>query len=308
MKFLKSNTVKLGLKFIVTTVLIYLVFRYVGVEKVYNELYNLNANYIFLAFLFTFPLIFFKAIRWKGIVSIFNTSIRTGTSVIYTLISIAFAIVTPSRLGEFIKVKYLTDKTRIRYLKSFSTVVIDKGFDIIAMVFLGLLGFSFLDATAKWANLFVAVFFLYLLILVFVFLFFDKFLTFVPYFLPKKYREGFKKIALTRIIYLKSILISLVIWLILSIQAFLILNSLEVKTSLLITITAIPLMALSAIVPISIGGIGVRELIAISFFSLLGVSAEKSAIFSLLYTFISSGIPAIAGAFLHFFYKKAKVF
>lgn len=304
MKFLTSKAAKLTLKLIITIVLIFLVFRYIGIKNVYSEISNVNIYYILLSFLFTFLLVLFKAIRWKGIVSIFNASIKTGTSIIYTLISIAFSFVTPSKLGELVKVKYLVDKTGIRYLTSFVTVVTDKIFDVIAMAFLGLLGFSLLGIS-KWKVPFIAGFVLYLIALILIFIYFEKVIASMPRFIPKKYKEGFSKINLTKGIYLKSLLISLVIWIILSIQAFFILKSLGVNASLFITITAVPLMALSSLVPISIGGIGIRELIAISFFSLLGVGAEKSAVFSLTYTFISSGIPAIAGAFLNFFYKKA---
>lgn len=304
MEFIKSKTTKFILKLAITVILIYLLFRFIGIEKVYNELSNVNLYYIFLSLLFTFPLIFFKALRWKGIVGIFNKSLKIGPSIVYTLISIAFALVTPSRLGEFIKVKYLVDKTRVTYLVSFITVVVDKVFDIIAMIFLALLSFSLIELFSRWKNIFIVSFFVYLLILILVFIYFEKVLAIVPYLLPKKYQEGFKRIAITKIIYLKSIIISLIIWLILGVQSFIIFYSLGIKMPLLITLGGISLMALSAMVPISIGGIGIRELIAISFFSIMGINAEKSAVFSLMYTFVTSGIPAITGAFLYMLLKK----
>lgn len=67
---------------------------------------------------------------------------------------------------------------------------------------------------------------------------------------------------------------------------------------------AVPLMALSSQLPISFGGIGVRELVAVYLFSTIGIAAEKSAAFSLIYTFVSFIVPAIIGAFLYLKLKR----
>jgi len=175
---------------------------------------------------------------------------------------------------------------------------------VIAIVFLALIGLSLLEEFSNWSHLFVAAFFVYVVILIIFFSFLDKFINMVPIFLPKRYKERFKNINLTRKVFLSSIALSFGIWIVLSIQAFLILNSLGISTSILIVISIVPLMALSSIVPFSLGGIGIREIIAISFLLVIGITAEKSAIFSLFYTFISTGVPAIIGGFLHLFYKK----
>ena len=305
MKFLNSNIIKFILKLAVSVVLIYLIFKFVGINKVYNELVDINLLYIFISIFFTIFLIIFKAIRWKNIIGMFHTNLNIVSSIRYTLISIGFSLVTPGKVGEFIKVKYLTDKTGIRYLKSFITVVVDKGFDIVAMLFLALLGLSLLNEFADWSHLLISGFIIYLLILILILVFFDNVLKIIPYFLPTRYKGSLKRMVLTRKLYLESIILSLVIWIILSIQAFFIIKSLGVSVSFFMIISVVPLMALSSLIPISIGGIGVREVIAIFFFLLIGVTAEKSTVFSLLYTFITAGIPAITGTFLHLSYKKS---
>ena len=134
MRILKSNTLKFIFKLLVSITLLFLIFRFIGVNKVYNELLNANIYYMAAAlFLVIFP-IFFKAIRWRSIIQIFNKTITIKSSINYTLISIAFSIVTPGRLGEFIKAKYLVDSSNMGYIKSIVTVVIDKIFDIILSI------------------------------------------------------------------------------------------------------------------------------------------------------------------------------
>ena len=299
MNFLKSNVVKLALKLTISVVLIYFVFRFIGINKIYKELVNANVYYIAISLFFTVFLIIFKAIRWKNIIGMFNIGLNLGSSVKYTLISIAFSLITPSKLGEFIKVKYLTDKTGVRYLKSFITVVIDKGFDIVAMTFLAFLGLMSLQEFSNWSNVFRSLFFIYSILLILVFVLFDQVLKLVYRIVPKKYKESFKRMKFSRMLYLKSIVLSLIIWVILSTQASFILKSLGMSSSLLLAISIVPLMALANFVPISLGGIGIREVIAISFFIVIGISAEKSIVFSLMYTFITAGVPALIGSFLN---------
>ena len=208
MKLLKSNKFKLILKLIVSIVLLSLIFRFIGIGKIYNELLNTNLYYIALSILFIFFEIFFRAIRWNAIVQIFNKSISVASAMYYTLISIAFGFVTPGRLGEFVKAKYLVDRTNISYLKSFMTVVIDKIFDVMALVFLGLAGFSFFGKEIIKSNYPILALILYILILVLVFVFFDKVLILINNFLPQKYRGNFKNFNIGRGFYAKSIFLS----------------------------------------------------------------------------------------------------
>jgi len=299
MKFLKSNAVKIPLKIIVSTLLLLLVFRIINLKQAYTELINANIFYILLSVLFLVFPIYFKAMRWKYIVQLFNTHISLTRSVIYTIISVAFGNITPGRVGEFIKAKFLVDKTDIKYLTSIMTLVIDKIFDILALVLLGLWGLSFLGGVAEETRYFAYAFVLFLLILVLVFAYFDNATALLYRILPSKYKSGYKKLHIKRGFYAKSMAFSLLIWFFISLQAFFVLNAIGVSASLYLVMGLIPLMSISSMLPISIGGIGVRELVAISFLLVVGVSAEKATVFSLLFTLINVVLPTIMGAILH---------
>tara|TARA_Y100000310_G_C20701447_1_gene830348 strand:+ start:4129 stop:5022 length:894 start_codon:yes stop_codon:yes gene_type:complete len=294
------------LKLTVSIILIFLIFCYIGINKVYNELLNANFYYITAAlFAVTFQIIL-KAIRWKSIIQIFNKTINTKSSINYTLISLAFSIVTPGRVGEFIKAKYLVDKTEIGYLKSISSVVIDKVFDIITVILLGLVGLSFLQQNFLPSDYFVYALAAYIAALISIYIFLGKIHNVITNFLPKKFKESFGKLRITRRFYIRSLIFSLFIWLTLSLQAFFVIKALSVQqVSFYVIVVVVPLMAISSMIPVSLGGLGVREVVAIYFLSLLGVPAEKSAIFSLLYTFLAFGIPAAIGAVL-FLRRKRK--
>ncbi|MBI2523114.1 flippase-like domain-containing protein [Candidatus Woesearchaeota archaeon] len=301
MKLLKSS----GFKVLLSVILLFLVFRLIGFQEIYAVLLSVNLSYILISFVFVLLLILLKAVRWRNIAAAFKANISLADSINYTLISFTFGFVTPGRVGEFIKGKYLADKTKAGYFKSFLTAVIDKAFDIASLFGSALLGIAFLDINLPFSDLFIYLFISYIIILILIFLFFDKSLKFAKFFLPKKYRDDLEPLSITRKIYLSSLGISFLIWIFLSAAAFFILKSMDIPAvSLLIVMIAVPLMALSSQLPISFGGIGVRELVAVYLFSTIGIAAEKSAAFSLIYTFVSFIVPAIIGAFLYLKLKR----
>ena len=303
MKLFKQNIIKTAVKIIISFALIYTILRFIGVNKVFSEIINADPFFVFISLLLTILLVVLKAVRWRNVVHTFNIKLGLMDSIKFTIMSLSFSIITPAKIGEFIKAKYLVDKTQSHYMRSFVTVLIDKGFDVTAMAFLALLGTSFLKEFAQWHGILIAIFFAYLGMLAIFFCFFWKALRIIFHFAPRKYKDSISKVKFTRQFFLISILLSLGIWLVLSFQAFFILKSLAVPASLLITISVVPLMALSSLAPFSFGGIGIREVIAISFLLALGISPEKSTVFSLLYTFMGAGVPAIIGGFMHFFRK-----
>jgi len=300
MKFLKSSAFKITL----SAVVIFLIFRAIGAEEIYAALLSANIYYIAISFALVLQIILLKSIRWRNIAAAFNIKIGLVDSVNYTLISYAFAFITPGRVGEFIKTKYLADKSNAGYFKSFITVAIDKIFDLIALLGSALLGIVFLDISLPFSDFLIFPFALYAVALVSTFLFFEKALKLAKYLIPKRYRDNLKVLSIRREFYLTSLGMSFLIWVILSAAAFFILRSLGIfEASLTAVMIAVPLMAFSSQLPISFGGIGIRELAAIYFLSSIGVTPGKSAAFSLIYTFVSFVAPAIIGAV---FYARVK--
>jgi glycosyltransferase 2 family protein len=304
MKFFKSDSIKFLVKISVSIILLILIIRFIGIDVIYNELLGADMRYILISTFFVTFLIFFKAMRWNTIVNIFNKKIDLSSSLKYTLISHAFGIVTPGRIGEFIKAKYLADRTKIGYLKSIITVVFDKIFDVITVILFALIGLALFKQNFITNDYFVISLIVYSVALAVAFSYSGKVLKSIKSLLSSKYKKSFGELKFNKKIYLNSMMFSALIWLTLSIQAFFILSALNLPSvSFYAIMIIVPLMALSSMLPISIGGIGLREVVAMYFFLLLGIQAEKSVSFSLIYTFLTFGIPAMIGAV---FYSKKK--
>ncbi|MEK6869709.1 MAG: lysylphosphatidylglycerol synthase transmembrane domain-containing protein [Nanoarchaeota archaeon] len=306
MKILKSDKLAIIVKLAVSAAILFFIFRIIGLEKAYSELANANIFYIFVSFAFVFLAILLKSLRWKNIAWLFKAPMSIKESLNYTYISLAFGMVTPGRLGEFIKAKYLNDCSKIGIIKSLITVTLDKLFDVAALIGFALIGLSFFDFGIPVPP----IFFMILLVLYFVFLsafFFypEKLVMAAKFFIPEKYKNKLNFFSEFDRYHLYSFCFSAVIWIFFSFSAFFILKSLGISnTPLLVIIVAVPLMALSSLIPISLGGIGVREAVAISLFLAIGMAVEKSLVFSLIYTFNGFIVPAIIGTFLYLKLKR----
>lgn len=308
MKIFKSDKLAILVKLAVSTAILLLIFRIIGVDKVYSELSNANIFYVFVSLIFVFMAILLKSLRWRNIAGFFRAPITIRESLSFTFISLAFGIITPGRVGEFIKAKYLNDKSGIGLIKSILIVTLDKIFDFAALLGFALIGLSFFDFGIPVSPaIFVILFISYILFLSVCFFFPEKLVKFAKFFVPRKYKNKLNLFLGFNRTYLLSLGFSALIWLFLSIVAFFILNALSIPSvSLVVLMVAVPLMALSSQLPISFGGVGIRELVAIYLFSLIGIATEKSAVFSLMYTFVILVVPAIIGAVLHFKVKAKK--
>ena len=302
MKIFKSDNLAIIVKLAVSAAILLFIFRIIGVDKVYSELSNTNIFYVFVSFIFVYMAILLKSLRWRNIAGFFRAPISVKESLSYTFISLAFGIITPGRVGEFIKAKYLNDKSGIGLIKSLLTVTLDKIFDVAALLGFALIGLSFFDFGIPVSPaIFVILFILYLLFLSVCFFFPGKLVKFAKFFVPKKYKNELNLFSEFNRTYILSLGFSALIWLFLSLVAFFVLKALAIPSvSLVIVMIAVPLMALSSQLPISFGGLGIRELVAIYLFSIIGIATEKSAVFSLMYTFVSFVVPAIIGAVLYF--------
>lgn len=299
-----SGVTRFALKLLVSVALLFFIFYFIGAAKIYEELRKSDGYYISLAILLAAVQIFFKAARWGSITGIFRSRISLLQSYLYTLMAHSLGIITPGRLGEFVKAKFLVDRTGISYVKSFATVILDKILDVVTVVLFVLAGLAFIGFGAYNREYFAVAFAIFLLFLILFLIFFDKAKKLMLGFIPKKYRLEFVGNKLQPRTYAMLLLYSALIWLTLSMQGFFVSEALYMDLPFFVVLTLVPLMAISSMIPISIGGIGVREIIAIYFFQPFGVPAEKAALFSLIYTFVSFAVPAIGGAILYAFKKK----
>jgi uncharacterized protein (TIRG00374 family) len=300
-------------------ILFLIILSRINLNALIDILAHANVMFLFLAFLVTCITIILKSLKWKIIVNSVKPSFSLTESIVAFFVGFSFSTITPAKLGDFIKVLYVTDES-CGLGKALSTVVIDRLIDIILLVsiaLIGVYGFSLLyhiDIISISAIVLLVLF-----ILIGLFIILNKpvlstllkpfFNIFVPQHLKNKvsmYYIDFFTGLLTfyhdRHRFFSSIFIGLLSWIPPFFYGYLLARSIGIDVGIFFFVLAIPVMGLIDVLPISISGIGTRDMALIFLFGLKGISAEMAVAFSLLYLFMSYWLTALIGVGMYFKY------
>lgn len=272
----------------------------VGIDKLSSALNNLNIFYLFIALFLMGISVIIKIKKWQEIVKTQDKNFSFKEGIIFWLIGLFAATITPGRIGDFAKVFYLK---RISFGKAFSTVFLERIIDLVVLFSLGTLGvlitvFLFAsDLTTIITLIFFIIFglvFLYLLTK-------RNFARIIArpiynHMVPEKYKEklssgfidtykGVRQIKddKKKVIYL--FLLAYLSWLILFGSAFFVAKSVGINIDFIYIVAFLSIADIVGLAPITMSGFGTREATLIFFFGFLGISASSTVIFSLLYVF-----------------------
>jgi glycosyltransferase 2 family protein len=210
-----------------------------------------------------------------------------------------YSNVTPARIGEGLKAP-LVKSPNISYPQIFFSILVDKFLDIVTMVLAGYLGLIFLRRIIKVDNYILLVTTICLISTPFLVYYFVKVLKAMGqaadntkgirgWFynnlnlvrsnitsLSKSYKVGFGKVLCY------AILFNVLAYFFYFLSTYFIVLSLDLNISFFYTILSFSVVALIGILPITISGIGTRDISLIFFFNIVGVSAENAMAASLI--------------------------
>jgi uncharacterized protein (TIRG00374 family) len=280
---------------------------------------HINVLLLFMALLVNCAAIVLKSLKWKIIVNSVKNDFTLKESIKAFFVGFSFSTITPAKLGDFIKVLYIQDD-RCGLGKSLATVVIDRLIDIIllfSIALVGVYGFSVFyhieiisvsTLTLLIAGI-IAGIYIVLNKSVLSALLKPFFNLFVPQHLKGKislyYNDFFTGLFAfykDRRRFYSSILVGLISWIPPFIYGYLLALSIGIDTGIFFFVLVIPIISLLDLLPISISGIGTRDVALIFLFGLKSISAEQAVAFSLLYLFMSYWLIALIGAGVYFRY------
>jgi uncharacterized protein (TIRG00374 family) len=254
-----------------------------------------------------------KSFKWKLIVSTLKKEISLSLSIRAFLIGFSFSVLTPAKLGDFVRAFYIRDE-QCNLGKALSSVVTDRLIDIVTLfsiAFVGILVFSFVfHKEILSASL---LFILAVAIASAVYIVTNKqlltrllrpfFNIFIPHHHKKTvseyYHDFFSGLSVffqNKKIFFLVIIVGLVSWFPPIVYAWLLALSLGIGVELTFFVLVIPIISLLDLLPISISGIGTRDAALIFLFGLQGIPPESAVAFSLLYLFMSYWLVALIGA------------
>ncbi len=299
------------LRIFIALILLYYLLKKIDIQESLKILRTINFYYLFLAGLFFFFFLIISNIRWKMLCE----NVGINSSFFYLLkvyfASLFFNNILPTTIGgDVIRIAYTTKEKGLS--RAFSSVFVDRAIGFIGLFFFALIASFFIFLENKnlnyiWLNISGTVILFLILLLLFsekIYLLFKKI-----YYKIKilKIGERMEKLHQSIILFKNHKLtlfynfcFSLIIQFFLSLVWYFGSKSLNTNPQLLPYFLYIPLIGIITMLPITIGGLGIREnSFTIFFKNDLGENnARLASLIFLLINFLFSLIGGIIFLFL----------
>lgn len=272
-------------RILTTLVLFTLIFIFVSPIAALNKLLECNAKLIFFAVILVPVFVFFRLFKWFLLARQADVSIQLVEIVPHYLWGMAVGLVTPGRIGELVRLRGLN----ITKKHGASLFLLEKLIEVSVLVFLCTTSLIFLGLLPFW-------YFPMALAGVFVLYFFLLQLDGLPPRL-KELKYAFSKIKITGCLFF-----SFLCFLVFCVQAFMVLKSMHINIGVDV-IFFFPIILLGNFLPITVGGFGVRETIAIVILKQKGVPSEIAMGSITIVALIDLVLPALIGLVMNLYNK-----
>jgi glycosyltransferase 2 family protein len=291
----------------------------IGYEKIINAFSLIPWYYYLIALLFFIPKLLLAGIKWQYLNNKQDIHISFFTILKLYLLGLFYGSVTPGAIGMHIRVYYLRKKSQASFEKCIANSLIEGTLALIAGLFLAIIGSGLvLESYPGVLPLIIGFFILYTV----AFTFFMEhkrgkgFFSFIirP-FLPSSYKKNieyaisqlYKDIPRLRDLLIPFI-IELVIWMIAATQVYILSLAFSISIPYIeFILLSIVSVIIANVIPLSIGGLGVREGAFVVLLSTYGVSFEIAFVLSLGGFLVKNLIPGLIGLIISILDKESPV-
>lgn len=282
----------------------------IGIEKIILSFSMIPWYFYLIALIVFLPKLFLSALKWKYICDKQKITTNIRNLIRLFLIGMVFGAVTPGGLGLHIRIYYLKAQSKTTFEKCLANSIIDGTLNLLAGVLIAVIGSVIIFSRfPSFLPIILGFFLLYLA----AFLFFmekrrgSTFLNFIiKPFIPERFKtnldtsmdmmyEDLPSLSQT----ILPFLLEIAIWVIAATQVYILALSFNLPIPYLdfILISTISVV-ISNMIPLSIGGLGIREGVFVVFLSSYGVPHEISFVLSLAGFLVKTLIPGLIGLLL----------
>ncbi len=323
MKEKSKERLKALLKVLVSIVLITVIIWRIGPRTILDELLAADPSYFLLAIGLTIFNVMLSAKKWH----ILLTS-KEGSKSFLQLwklyyIGTFFNLFLPTTVGGDIVRAHKTSKISKHWIEGYSSVFMERFTGMIAIVILATIsGTLYYHDFPRSIMLTIYVIFVPLILISFFLIYSDRFIAFMQRLLKKIFKNfnpfsvkeksikmltSINQYAHMKKLIVCALVLSLLFHSMLIISYYLLAISLGLTIPLYYFFVFIPVSHVILLLPISIRGFGVREVIYVSFFTQVGATGAEAVSLSLLVQILGITSSLIGGAvYLHSKLKKVK--
>lgn len=279
------NCAKKFLPLIGIIIFIYLLID-LDLERIKNAFLSIHPIYILLSISLTIPTLIVKNYTWQLVQKEQKIKLSFIHSLKILLIGSFYSVFTPGYLGHLIRVPYMKEKTGEPYGKLFVNVFIDTSIRT-TIAFLMMLVGSLL-VIGMYSQLFTYVLIIFAIWAVIILYFLKRergeklFNNLIKYFLPRQLRNSSYQFVSTfytdfpelRRLILPTIL-NIFVWVLVFSQKYIFILALGINIPYIYFLFIQQISSLTAYIPITVAGLGSRELMAIWLYSTLFAAPKE---------------------------------
>jgi uncharacterized protein (TIRG00374 family) len=287
----------------------------IGIEKIAGAFISVPIQFYVLALLIFIPRLFLSSYKWQYICK----KQKMDFSLLYLakifLMTLFLGSVTPGAIGMHLRIYYIKEKCKTSIEKCITNSLIESSLSLIAGLFLAFIGSVIL--INRFPELIIIVLpFIIFYTFAFIILIKERvgsriFNFIIRLLIPTRFKNTVGKSIESLYVDIPKLkdtffpfIIELIIWIVAATQVYIIAQAFSIEIPYLIFILiSIISVIISNVLPISIGGLGVREGAFIYFMSEFGVESEIAFVISLSGFLVKILLPGITGLIISFFRK-----
>jgi uncharacterized protein (TIRG00374 family) len=294
---------------------ILIVLNFADIQKSLNTIKLARLELLLLSIFITFFEQLVIAYKWIILLKVKNFSISIWRLLNINLIASFWGLFLPSSLSiDVLRGYYLTKDDAGKALSA-SSIIVDRVMGILSLLFVAMVGAVISGSLLSGISIefYIILFSCLIVSLGFIFLK-EKTYLLITKFLTQKNNGFFEKISnLYTVVFdykqfpmtlFFSFLLSVLIQIFRIVAIFYISEAFGLNIDIIYFFILVPITMITVMIPISVGGIGVREGSFIAFFSLVGLSFNDAVLISLTIT-LKVILFSLVGGILYLFYKPA---
>lgn len=294
------SSLKTLLPFVGITIFVYILLR-IGLTNIWASIKLANFFYLFLALLFLIPIYLLTGFKWNYLIKKQGLKVSNLFLMKAILMGEFYGVITPGKLGTLTRIKYLSEKVGKSLSICAPSVVIDRVMDFLGVLIVSLFGVLTLYRYFSQYAILISIS-LIIFIILFIVMFNKKVNLIVNFIVPFSKNMGFLKFIdnfysnlpkfKTMII---AVILAIIYWLVIYIQEYFVLLAVHVSLPFGFFIVSQAIATIILLIPITINGLGTRDVTLISMFSLFNIPASATLAYSILSMLMLAFIPWIFG-------------
>lgn len=284
-------------------------------QKVFDNLRNANIFLIAVAILLNIIERFEMTYKWNMLIKVRNITVKYWRLFWINSIGSFLGLFLPSSLGTDVVRGYYLMKNNSEKAVSISSVFVDRVLGLLSLLVMGLIAvFLSEDVLAKY-NLREIIVILFAISTIAVYIFQrnemnDLLQKINKRFKSKKISENILKLHTSILEYKKypkvvaiSFIITLLVQVTRVLTFYIVALAFNIEVSIVYFFLFVPLIMIIMMIPITIGGFGLREGTFVAFFTLVGMSINDAVVITFVKSFLDTIDTLILGGGAYLFYK-----